>query len=247
MTVSLIKPTNEVRPMDYFGRLYATRRVNNICYLPLNDTALVGGWGVRDYSVFDYTKQVNGSISLGYPGPFGWFPGVYYGGTTGTYINLISLNGLITTWGGTITFMVKCANWQEGVAREFYWFYVDGNNYMFADRQVSGNVHFAYRGAGVYVGVNTGVIPSSRKDWVSFAVTWNIPVSSYLKCYVDGVLVDSATGLSVGSMGLGSATLGSSPNIPGTTDNWLGGLSHFSVWTTALTDSEILSIGGVRK
>ncbi len=212
-----------------------------IAHFRLNDSGVVAadnsGFGMAG----THTDVTTGATGIG----DGLDSITYDGSTSYTDIFTEALKLLFKGQEGTVIIWAKVSAagvWTDGTEDILITIYEGTNEYLEITKTTTSNqLRFEVSATGpVKKTVNHTF---SDTDWFMAAATWSA-VNNEFKAYVNGVQVGSTQ--TAGTLGTGftltstTTVIGSSSTTPASV--WDGELAHAAIWTTPLTDGELLNI-----
>ena len=232
---------------SYSGKVLGTAAANLIGYWPMWETAgavadNLEGTAARDGA---YT----GVTLANSTGPDGQPVGLWDGVNDYCNIYSTSLRDVFNGDEGTMSIWVKARNaavWDDSAFRRFFMLKADANNeYMFLKH---GNVT---PGSQIYnsmrAGANTELVlhPTASTAWFNMISTWS-KSGNAVKLFIDGVQSGSTqSGLESWAGNLASETVVIGASNNSASDPWNGWLAHAAIWTTPLSDGQVLSVATV--
>lgn len=236
------------RKKSYIQRVLDIQSANLIAYYPLNETtgtnaANAEGTAARDGT---YTGVTLNSII----GPDGVNGAPLFDGSN-DFVDIFSAS-LNTAWGapaaGTVAAWARVSAagvWEDSTQRFMLGLrHADTDNRIRMRKSATNDrVDMMYDAGGTLDQIN--VAPISLTAWMHWAITWNV-ADDEMKAYLNGVqqgATQTAIGTLVGNLQATLTVIGAETTGPARV--WDGYLAHVPIWTTTLTQSEILSLATV--
>jgi len=230
---------------EYADKILAMEAANLIAYWPLWEAAGVNadnyeGTAARDGTYVGATLGQTG-IGDGHTAPL--FDGV----NDTCEIFTDSLSAAFNGEEGSISMWMRVANvgvWTDGIQRALTRLFCNAGNYAYlAKWSLNNEVRFEYKSGGVSKYIK--ILGIETTDWFHIGYTWT-KNGDLVKGYYNGSPIEE------GQSGLGAWACG---GLDGTrtrlaadfidTNLFSGYLAHVAIWTKALSDADMASLGTV--